>query len=90
MRVLLVGAGGVGGAFAAIAARRDFYETIVIADYDEVRADKAAAVDPRFTGARVDASDAARDGRDTALVQVFGRGHGSQAPTLCMTCLMRV
>jgi saccharopine dehydrogenase (NAD+, L-lysine-forming) len=59
VRILLIGAGGVGGAFAAIAARRDFYETIVIADYDEVRADKAAAVDPRFTGARVDASDAA-------------------------------
>jgi saccharopine dehydrogenase (NAD+, L-lysine-forming) len=59
VRILLIGAGGVGGAFAAIAARRDFYETIVIADYDEVRAEKAAAVDPRFTGARVDASDAA-------------------------------
>jgi saccharopine dehydrogenase (NAD+, L-lysine forming) len=59
VRILLVGAGGVGGAFAAIAARRDFFETIVIADYDEGRAEKAAAVDPRFTGARVDASDAA-------------------------------
>jgi saccharopine dehydrogenase (NAD+, L-lysine-forming) len=59
VRILLVGAGGVGGAFAAIAARRDFYETVVIADYDEVRAEKAAATDPRFTGARVDASDAA-------------------------------
>jgi saccharopine dehydrogenase (NAD+, L-lysine forming) len=59
VRILLVGAGGVGGAFAAIAARRDFYETLVVADYDEVRAEKAAAVDPRFTGARVDASDAA-------------------------------
>jgi saccharopine dehydrogenase (NAD+, L-lysine forming) len=59
VRILLVGAGGVGGAFAAIAARRDFFETIVIADYDEGRAEKAAAVDARFTGARVDASDAA-------------------------------
>ena len=34
MRILLVGAGGVGSAFAAIAARRDFFEAIVIADYD--------------------------------------------------------
>ena len=34
MRILLVGAGGVGAAFAAIAARRDFFETIVVADYD--------------------------------------------------------
>ena len=37
MRILLVGAGGVGAAFAAIAARRDFFEAIVIADYDEAQ-----------------------------------------------------
>ncbi len=58
MRILLIGAGGVGGAFAAIAARRDFYETIVIADYDEARAQRAAQVDARFRSAQVDASDA--------------------------------
>ena len=46
MRILLVGAGGVGGAFAAIAARRDFYEPIVVADYDLARAEKAAASRP--------------------------------------------
>ncbi|MBO1770871.1 saccharopine dehydrogenase family protein [Agrococcus sp. TF02-05] len=57
MRILLIGAGGVGGAFAAIAARRDFFEAIVIADYDAARAERAAAVDARFTAARVDASD---------------------------------
>jgi saccharopine dehydrogenase (NAD+, L-lysine forming) len=59
MRILLVGAGGVGGAFTAIAARRDFFETIVIADYHEARAIKAAADDERFTGAQIDASDEA-------------------------------
>ncbi|MEZ5092220.1 saccharopine dehydrogenase family protein [Nocardioides sp.] len=58
MRILLVGAGGVGAAFAAIAARRDFFETIVVADYDLGRAETAAAVDERFTGAQVDASSA--------------------------------
>jgi saccharopine dehydrogenase (NAD+, L-lysine forming) len=58
MRILLVGAGGVGSAFAAIAARRDFFEQIVIADYDAARADRAAEDDRRFTGARIDASDA--------------------------------
>ncbi len=57
MRILLVGAGGVGGAFAAIAARRDFYEAMVVADYDLVRAEKAASTDPRFQAAQVDASD---------------------------------
>ena len=58
MRILLVGAGGVGAAFASIAARRTFFEKLVIADYDESRAQHAAAVDDRFSSARVDASDA--------------------------------
>ena len=58
MRILLVGAGGVGGAFAAIAARRGFFEQVVIADYDPVRAEKAASTDRRFVAAQVDASDA--------------------------------
>ncbi len=58
MRILLVGAGGVGAAFASIAARRTFFEQVVIADYDESRAQRAAAADGRFTSAYVDASDA--------------------------------
>jgi saccharopine dehydrogenase (NAD+, L-lysine-forming) len=58
MRVLLVGAGGVGAAFASIAARRDFFDLIVIADYDLARAEKAAANHDRFLAARIDASDA--------------------------------
>lgn len=56
MKILLVGAGGVGGAFTAIAARRDFFAQIVIADYDLVKAEKAAAADARFTAAQIDAS----------------------------------
>src|SRR3954463_3478941 len=56
MRILLVGAGGVGGAFTAIAARRDFFETIVIADYDQAKAEKAAATDSRYLAAQIDAS----------------------------------
>ena len=58
MRVLLVGAGGVGAAFCSIASRRDFFESVVVADYDASRAEKAAAVDPRFVAAYVDASQA--------------------------------
>ncbi|HET6626145.1 MAG TPA: saccharopine dehydrogenase C-terminal domain-containing protein [Nocardioidaceae bacterium] len=58
MRILLVGAGGVGAAFAAIAARRDFFEHLVIADYDLARAERAAATDHRFSAARIDAADA--------------------------------
>jgi saccharopine dehydrogenase-like NADP-dependent oxidoreductase len=72
MRILLVGAGGVGGAFTAIAARRDFFETIVIADYALERAEKAAAADGRFTSAQIDASDAASV---TALCREHGITH---------------
>src|SRR6478752_5362097 len=58
MRILLVGAGGVGSAFAAIAARRDFFEAIVVADYDVVKAEKAAGQDGRYAAAQIDASSA--------------------------------
>ncbi len=60
MRILLVGAGGVGSAFAAIAARRDFFEVCVVADYDEARSLKAvdSLGDDRFVAGQVDASDA--------------------------------
>ncbi|HKT02880.1 MAG TPA: saccharopine dehydrogenase C-terminal domain-containing protein [Rugosimonospora sp.] len=60
MRVLLLGAGGVGSAAVAIAARRDFFEHFVVADYDLARAQRAVAsvADGRFHPARVDASAA--------------------------------
>ncbi|MEO5851642.1 MAG: saccharopine dehydrogenase C-terminal domain-containing protein [Nocardioides sp.] len=58
MRILLVGAGGVGSAFAAIAARRDFFDAIVIADYAEASALRAAEADQRYVGAQLDASSA--------------------------------
>jgi saccharopine dehydrogenase (NAD+, L-lysine-forming) len=58
MKILLVGSGGVGSAFCAIAKRRDFFEQIVVADYDEAKAQQAVAAvaDARFTATRVDAS----------------------------------
>jgi glycine/D-amino acid oxidase-like deaminating enzyme len=43
MRILLVGAGGVGAAATGIAARRTFFERFVVADYDAGRAEKAVA-----------------------------------------------
>ena len=43
MRILLVGAGGVGSAVVAIATRRSFFDAIVVADYDPARAHRAAA-----------------------------------------------
>jgi saccharopine dehydrogenase (NAD+, L-lysine forming) len=61
VRILVIGAGGVGAAAAAVAARRDFFERMVLADVDGCRARAAVdrTGDPRFAAASVDASDAA-------------------------------
>ena len=56
MRILLVGAGGVGTAIARIAARRPFAE-LVIADYDLARAQRAAAARDGYEAVRLDARD---------------------------------
>jgi saccharopine dehydrogenase (NAD+, L-lysine forming) len=56
MRILLVGAGGVGTAFARIAARRPFAE-LVIADYDLARAQRAAQARDSYTAVQLDARD---------------------------------
>lgn len=61
MRVLLVGAGGVGTAVTRIAARRDFLTHMTVADYDLSRAESAVAAleehGDRFSALRLDASD---------------------------------
>ncbi len=65
MRILLVGAGGVGDAIAKIAARRSFFEQIVVSDFDLGRAERTVAwieqrhgpQNGRFVAERIDASD---------------------------------
>ena len=64
MRVLMIGAGGVGDAAARIAADRDFFDRWVVADYDLERARRTVAAaaarhtgDTRFIAAQVDAGD---------------------------------
>src|SRR5689334_2600808 len=59
MRILVVGAGGVGEAIAAIARRRDFFERLVLADIDELRARRVAdrLGDDRIVATDVDASN---------------------------------
>lgn len=68
MRILLVGAGGVGDAIAKVAAKREFYELIVVSDYDPSRAEASIAwirakhgdaVADKFLAAKIDASSAA-------------------------------
>jgi saccharopine dehydrogenase-like NADP-dependent oxidoreductase len=61
MRVLLVGAGGVGTAFARIAARRPFAD-LVVADYDLGRAQRAAAAKDSYRAVQLDARDEAAIG----------------------------
>ncbi len=73
MRILVIGAGGVGSAVVPIAARRDFFERMVLADYDVSRAERAikrVAGDGRFVAARVDASKAEE-------VAALARHHGA-------------
>jgi saccharopine dehydrogenase (NAD+, L-lysine forming) len=72
MRILVVGSGGVGSAFAPIAARRDFYEHVVFADIDEA---KARRVVDRY-GSHGKYSAAALDATDPAALNEAIRGSG--------------
>ena len=58
MKVLVVGAGGVGSAFARIAGKRGSFSEIVIADFDREKAERAAhSATGKISGVQVDASD---------------------------------
>jgi saccharopine dehydrogenase-like NADP-dependent oxidoreductase len=58
MRVLVLGAGGVGSSAAAVAAKRSFFERMVLADVDADRAARSVAgLGDRFASAQVDASN---------------------------------
>ncbi len=72
MRILMVGAGGVGSAAAKIAARRDFFESFVVSDFYAARAQRVVddLGDGRFVAATIDASDAAD-------VERLAREHGA-------------
>jgi saccharopine dehydrogenase (NAD+, L-lysine-forming) len=70
MRVVVIGAGGVGAAVARIAARRSFVECMLLADYDETRAQRAVdGLGDRFLAGQVDASD---ERAVEALLSSFG------------------
>ena len=66
MKVLVVGAGGVGAAFAAIAQRRPAFERVVLADVspERVQGGRRRLGEPgRFSAERVDASERGRPRR---------------------------
>src|SRR5262245_37513305 len=61
MRVLVLGAGGVGSAVVAIASRRQFFDAMIVADIQLDRAERAVARsgDSRLSAVVVDAADSA-------------------------------
>ena len=81
LRVLMIGAGGVGDAAARIAVERDFFDAWVVADYDVARAERTVAAararrpgDERFSARQVDASsaeDVTALARDVGATHVF-------------------
>ena len=77
MRILVVGTGGVGSAFAAIAQRRSFFERITLADLDPARpqsvVDRLGEPD-RFAAARVDASS------EDSIVDLIARDRRRRRP----------
>jgi saccharopine dehydrogenase-like NADP-dependent oxidoreductase len=79
VRILVVGAGGVGAAIAVALSRRDFFERTVLADVAAARAEAARdrAADPRFDAAAV-------DGSDRAAVAALARDTG--ADTIVNAC----
>jgi saccharopine dehydrogenase-like NADP-dependent oxidoreductase len=62
MKILVVGAGGVGSAFASIASRRSFFESLTLTDVDVSRAQRTVdrLGDPRLAAGPIDASDSAQ------------------------------
>jgi saccharopine dehydrogenase (NAD+, L-lysine forming) len=80
MRVLVVGAGGVGAAFASIAQRRFAFKHVSLADVSPARAHDVVAKlgeADRFSAERVDASDRA------ALVALIERVHPDAVLNAC-------
>jgi saccharopine dehydrogenase-like NADP-dependent oxidoreductase len=79
VRLVLVGAGGVGAAAVRIAARRGFLSAVVVADHDLGRAERAveAAADARFTSTQVDAGD------EAALVELLSTSRADAVLNAC-------
>jgi saccharopine dehydrogenase-like NADP-dependent oxidoreductase len=94
MRILLVGAGGVGDAFAKIIARRRFFEHVIVGDYDLARAQRTVAaiearhgaeVASRFTAVQIDAGDpdrVASVARDHGVTHVMNAVEPKFVPTV--------
>jgi saccharopine dehydrogenase-like NADP-dependent oxidoreductase len=93
MNILVIGTGGVGSAFAAIAQRRTFFDRITLSDLDPARpqsvVDRLGEHD-RFNSARVDASsedsivDLIRDVRADAVLNATDPRFNPQIFDACL------
>ena len=80
MRILLIGAGGVGDAIVKISADRNFFEKLIVSDYDIQRAEKSVEwvnqhspeAAAKFQTAQIDASDS---DQVAALAKEVGATH---------------
>ena len=94
MRILLVGAGGVGNAIAKIAAERDFFEVMVVSDYDLSRAESVVEwirrrhgddIAAKFLVSKIDASSAenvADVAREFAVTHIINAVEPKFVPTI--------
>ncbi|GAB3070729.1 saccharopine dehydrogenase family protein [Pedococcus soli] len=73
MRILMIGAGGVGDAAARIAVERDFFELLVVADYDLSRAEATVAH-----------ATARRPGEDRLVAEVVDASDGAAVAALAL------
>jgi saccharopine dehydrogenase-like NADP-dependent oxidoreductase len=80
VRILLIGAGGVGDAIVKISADRNFFEKLIVSDYDIQRAEKSVEwvnqhspeAAAKFQTAQIDASDS---DQVAALAKEVGATH---------------
>ncbi len=78
MKILLVGAGGVGNALAKLLATRDFYEHVIVADYDTSRAEAVLHwIAGRFPEARARFSAEHIDASAPENVTALAKKHGA-------------
>ncbi len=78
MKILLVGAGGVGNSLAKLLATRTFYEAVVVADYDASRAHSVLDwIEKRFPEARPKFSATSIDASKPENITAAVAEHGS-------------
>src|SRR6187402_1043910 len=82
MRVLVVGSGGVGSAFVAIASHREAYDHITVADIDIERAEEAVATAVNTEGGRIEAAYVDASDSDS----VTGLARSCQADVILNAC----